>query len=61
MNLTSGITQELSNGETNGLGMRVVDVGEKDEFTHRWLLLEDEEELYNNAVERLFSEGNVRE
>lgn len=45
MNLTSDIAQELSNGETNGLGMRVVDVGEKDEFTHRWLLLEEEEEL----------------
>jgi len=52
MNLTSEITHELSNGEVNGIGMRVVDVGERGEFTHKWTLLDDEEELYDNAMAR---------
>merc|ERR1719203_148206 len=52
MNLTSDIANELSNGETNGIGMRVVDVGERGEFTHRWTLLDDEKELYEHAMER---------
>ena len=47
MNLYSDISDELSNGETNGIGFRVVDVGEKPgEFTHKWHLLDDEKELY---------------
>lgn len=46
MNLYSDISEELSNGETNGIGFRVVDVGERGEFTHKWHLLDDEEELY---------------
>lgn len=52
MNLYSDIAEELSNGETNGIGMRVVDVGERGEFTHKWLLLDKEEELYMSALER---------
>mmetsp|Transcript_18158 Transcript_18158/g.33021 ORF Transcript_18158/g.33021 Transcript_18158/m.33021 type:complete len:731 (+) Transcript_18158:167-2359(+) len=52
MNLNSEIAHELSNGETNGIGMRVVDVGERGEFTHKWSLLDDEEELYEHAMKR---------
>jgi hypothetical protein len=52
MNLNSEIAHELSNGETNGIGMRVVDVGEKGCFTHKWTLLDDEDELYEHAMER---------
>ena len=51
MNLYSDISDELSNGETNGIGFRVVDVGERPgEFTHKWHLLDDEEELYTVSV-----------
>mmetsp|Transcript_29471 Transcript_29471/g.53967 ORF Transcript_29471/g.53967 Transcript_29471/m.53967 type:complete len:657 (+) Transcript_29471:1345-3315(+) len=53
MNLDSEIGHELAPGETNGIGMRVVDVGEKGEFTHKWTLLVDEEELYVNALRRI--------
>ena len=52
MNLSSEIAHELSNGETNGIGMRLVDVGEKGQFTHKWTLLDDEDELYEHAMER---------
>ncbi|KAL9186060.1 hypothetical protein ACHAXT_005298 [Thalassiosira profunda] len=52
MNLNSEISEELANGETNGIGMRVVDVGEKAQFTHKWMLLDNEEELYENALQR---------
>ncbi|KAL7534048.1 hypothetical protein ACHAXR_005601 [Thalassiosira sp. AJA248-18] len=52
MNLNSEIANELAKGETNGIGMRVVDVGERGEFTHKWTLLDDEEELYEHAMER---------
>ena len=52
MNLNSEIAHELSNGETNGIGMRIVDVGERGEFTHKWTLLDDEEELYKHAMKR---------
>lgn len=52
MNLSSDITNELSNGETNGIGMRVVDVGEEGEFTHKWLLLCDADELYEHGIKR---------
>jgi len=57
MNLSSEIAHELSNGETNGIGMRLVDVGERGEFTHEWILLDDEEELYEHAVERCISQA----
>lgn len=53
MNLQSEISHELSNGETNGIGMRIVDVGESGKFTHKWTLLDEEEELYEHAIERL--------
>mmetsp|Transcript_23145 Transcript_23145/g.41346 ORF Transcript_23145/g.41346 Transcript_23145/m.41346 type:complete len:119 (-) Transcript_23145:546-902(-) len=53
MNLDSEIGHELAPGETNGIGMRVVDVGEKGEFTHKWTLLDDEEELYVKALRRI--------
>lgn len=52
MNLTSEISHELSNGEVNGIGMRVVDVGERAKFTHNWILLDGEEELFDRAAER---------
>jgi len=52
MNLSSEIAHELSNGETNGIGMRIVDVGERGKFTHKWTLLDDEEELYEHAMDR---------
>eukprot|EP00586_Coscinodiscus_wailesii_P018747 CAMPEP_0172509266 /NCGR_PEP_ID=MMETSP1066-20121228/218816_1 /TAXON_ID=671091 /ORGANISM="Coscinodiscus wailesii, Strain CCMP2513" /LENGTH=602 /DNA_ID=CAMNT_0013287663 /DNA_START=162 /DNA_END=1970 /DNA_ORIENTATION=+ len=43
MNLESGMSTELSKGEINGIGMRVVDVGEPGEFTHKWCLLDEDE------------------
>jgi len=46
MNLHSSIAHELSNGEVNGIGMRIVDVGEKGEFEHKWTLLDNEEEIF---------------
>ena len=52
MNLYSSISQELSNGEENGIGMRIVDVGEKGEFTHKWTLLDNEAEIFEHAIER---------
>lgn len=52
MNLYSEISQELSNGEKNGIGMRIVDVGEKGIFTHKWILLDEEEELYEHAIKK---------
>lgn len=52
MNLSSEIAHELSNGETNGIGMRLVDVGEKGQFTHKWTLLDDEDEIFEHAMER---------
>jgi len=52
MNLYSEISHELSNGEKNGIGMRIVDVGEKGQFTHRWILLDEEQELYEHAIKR---------
>eukprot|EP00956_Cyclotella_meneghiniana_P001024 scaffold1229_cov49-Cyclotella_meneghiniana.AAC.2 len=51
MTLQSEISHELSS-ETNGIGMRIVDVGEKGEFTHKWTLLDEEEVLYDHAIER---------
>ena len=52
MNLHSSISHELSNGEVNGIGMRIVDVGEKGEFKHKWTLLDNEEEIFEHAIER---------
>mmetsp|Transcript_4521 Transcript_4521/g.6601 ORF Transcript_4521/g.6601 Transcript_4521/m.6601 type:complete len:767 (+) Transcript_4521:108-2408(+) len=52
MNLHSSIAHELSNGEVNGIGMRIVDVGEKGQFNHKWTLLDDEEEIFEHAIER---------
>jgi len=52
MNLNSEIAGKLNNGETNGIGMRCVDVGKKGQFSHKWMLLDDEDEVYENAVER---------
>lgn len=52
MNLHSTIAHELSNGEVNGIGMRIVDVGEKGQFKHKWTLLDDEEEIFEHAIER---------
>lgn len=51
MTLQSEISHELSS-ETNGIGMRIVDVGEIGEFTHKWTLLDEEEVLYDHAIER---------
>lgn len=53
MNLKSEISHELSNGETIGLGMRIVDVGERGEFKHKWVLLDNEEELHYSAIRRI--------
>lgn len=50
MNLYSELAEELSNGETNGIGMRVVDVGERGEFTHKWLLLEEKEQFIQRST-----------
>ena len=61
MNLSSEIAHELSNGETNGLGMRVVDVGETGQFTHKWTLLDDEDELYEHAMERCMRQAAEEE
>jgi hypothetical protein len=52
MNLHSSIAHELSNGEVNGIGMRIVDVGERGEFKHKWTLLDNEEEIFEHAIER---------
>ncbi|KAL7547685.1 hypothetical protein ACHAWF_010966 [Thalassiosira exigua] len=52
MNLQSEISHVLANGEVNGIGMRVIDVGDKGQFTHKWTLLDHEEELYNSAIDR---------
>ena len=59
MNLYSEISQELSNGEKNGIGMRIVDVGEKGKFTHKWILLDEEEELYEHAIKRCIECSNA--
>jgi len=61
MNLNSEVAHELSNGETNGIGMRVVDVGERGEFTHKWTLLDNEEELYEHAMQRFIRQSSVKE
>ena len=52
MNLYSSVAHELNNGEVNGIGMRIVDVGEKGEFKHKWTLLDNEEEFFEHAIER---------
>lgn len=60
MNLNSEIAHELAQGETNGIGMRVVDVGqERGSFTHEWMLLEEEDELYEHAVERCIRQSTL--
>ncbi|KAL7516236.1 hypothetical protein ACHAWF_000037, partial [Thalassiosira exigua] len=56
--LSSEIANELSNGEPNGIGIRIVDVGEPGEFSHKWKLLDNEEELYDHAIERCMSVVN---
>ena len=66
MNLHSSIAHELSNGEVNGIGMRIVDVGsEKGKFEHKWTLLDNEEEIFEHAIERcerqLLSEEKIVE
>ena len=50
MNLHSSISHELSNGEVNGIGMRIVDVGQKGEFKNKWTLLDNEEEIFEYAI-----------
>lgn len=50
MNLHSSISHELSNGEVNGIGMRIVDVGQKGELKHKWTLLDNEEEIFEHAI-----------
>eukprot|EP00584_Thalassiosira_punctigera_P008731 CAMPEP_0172541216 /NCGR_PEP_ID=MMETSP1067-20121228/12052_1 /TAXON_ID=265564 ORGANISM="Thalassiosira punctigera, Strain Tpunct2005C2" /NCGR_SAMPLE_ID=MMETSP1067 /ASSEMBLY_ACC=CAM_ASM_000444 /LENGTH=667 /DNA_ID=CAMNT_0013327205 /DNA_START=245 /DNA_END=2248 /DNA_ORIENTATION=+ len=57
MTLNSEIGHELAKGETNGIGMRVVDVGERGEFTHKWMLLDHNKEVYARALERCAKEG----
>lgn len=52
MNLYSSISHELANGEVNGIGMRIVDVGERGEFKHEWTLLDNEEEIFEHAIQR---------
>lgn len=52
MNLKSSISHELDNGDVNGIGMRIVDVGEKGAFTHKWTLLDNEEEIFEHAIKR---------
>ena len=62
MSLMSEISHELSNGETNGNGMRIVDVGEEaGQFTHKWTLLDDEDELYEHAMERRLRQAAVED
>ena len=64
MSLMSEISHELSNsnGETNGIGMRIVDVGEEaGQFTHKWTLLDDEDELYEHAMERRLRQAAVED
>ena len=55
----------VNNGEVNGIGMRIVDVGEKGEFEHKWTLLDNEEEIFEHAIERcerqLLSEEKIAE
>ena len=59
MNLKSEISHELANGEVNGIGMRIVDVGERGEFTHKWILLDDEDDLYAHALELCENEKDL--
>ena len=61
MNLNSEISHELSQGEVNGIGMRVVDVGERGEFKHKWMLLDDESELYEHAMDRCLRQTDIDE
>ena len=61
MNLNSDIANELANGETNGIGMRVIDVGERGQFTHKWTLLDDEKELYEHAMKRCIRQSAIDE
>jgi len=65
MNLHSEIGPELSNGETNGIGMRIVDVGDAGKMSHKWVLLDDEQEIYEHAQERCMKqaalEGELQE
>lgn len=53
MNLESDIGKELANGEPNGIGMRVVDVGERGEFAHKWTFLDGEVEIYKDTLRRM--------
>ena len=32
--------------------VHIVDVGEKGEFEHKWTLLDNEEEIFEHAIER---------
>ena len=50
MVLESGIADELRNGEVNGVGMRIVDVGEPGQFEHKWTLLDEDEEFYDEKL-----------
>jgi len=59
MNFDSDIAHELANGETNGIGMRVVDVGERGKFEHRWMLLDDANELYESGIKRCVRQSMV--
>ena len=43
MPLQSEMSDELSGGEPNGCGMRIVDVGDSGHFDHTFVPLEDEE------------------
>ncbi len=60
MNLKSEISHELSGGEVNGIGMRIVDVLETGVFTHKWILLDDEEELVEHAFGRCSNNCKVQ-
>lgn len=59
MNLESEISHELSRGEVNGIGLRIVDVGEMGEFTHKWILLDDEESLFERALGHCTNKSDV--
>ena len=61
MNLHSEIGAELSNGETNGIGMRIVDVGDEGKMSHKWVLLDDEQEIYEHAQERCMKQAALEE
>ena len=61
MTLNSSIASELSNGETNGIGFRVVDVGQRGSFTHKWTLIDDEEELYEHALDRCIRQAAMED